>query len=288
VLLTAFAACACAGTRPPRAPVDAAEPAAAEPPDASSELEHSYFPTAREALLHIVSSEKPRIIGFGEYHSTTDTAVRSALGRFTESLLPAIAPVTSDIVVEALVPTGDCAEVEQEVAEEVEEETERPEETEDEVVTLFREARSLGVLPHFITLTCADHAAIYGGQEVDYLALLELIGAKLAGATEDVVDQRARRGFPNKPLVAVYGGAVHNDAAPDPAWRSVSYGPAVAKLVPPGKYVEVDLVVPAVVEDSRLAREAPWYPVFEENVSRDEALLIEVSDRSFVLVFPER
>jgi len=287
VLIAAFVLCGCASARNVAVPIAADEAAVTAPSDQSTEPSFRYLPSAEAALLHIVSGTRPRVVAFGEYHNQAQTEVRSALARFTESMLPAMAPVTSDIVVEALVPTGDCVELEEEVAEEVRDDTERPEETENEVVALFREARARGVAPHFITLGCAEHEAIYGGEEVDYLALLELIGAELASTTEDVVDRRASRGFPEKPLVAVYGGAIHNDLAPDPAWRSVSYGPAIAGLVPPGKYVEVDLVVPEIVAQSRIARQAPWYPVFEDHVSSEQTLLIELSENSFVVVFPE-
>lgn len=255
---------------------------------ARDDLPYRCFDSEREAIVHIVSHTKPRIIGFGEYHSRIRTNVPSALSHFTASVFPAIAPLLSDLVVEALVPEGRCQALEETVAAAVEAETERPESTKDETVVLFQTARAKGVVPHYLTLTCADHRAIYADNEVGYLLLLETIGAKLANKTMAVMGHRASRPVERKPLISVYGGAVHNDACPDPRWRSVAFGPRLTREVPPGKYVEVDLAVPEIVEDNPLLRDEPWIALARDKSSPDKTLLIEQSDTSYIIVFPRK
>ncbi len=256
-------------------------------PDPESFLEYRYFPSAEAALLHVISHTTPRIIGFGEYHNRNRTTARSALSRFTGSLLPAISPVTSDIVVEALVPEGGCGEAAGAVKEEVTAETDRPEATADETAALFRAAQSRRVSPHFITLSCRDHEAIYGERTVDYEALLTLIGVKLADKTKWVMGFRASRPARKKPLIVIYGGAVHNDLRPDPVWRAVTFGPTLQREVPPGKYVEVDLIVPELVEDNPFVRESAWYPLFHDKVDGTRTLLIKQRDSAYIIVFPK-
>ena len=250
-------------------------------------IEYRYFPSAKEALLSIVAETRPRVIGFGEYHNQTSHTVVSALNRFTRTLLPAISPVTSDIIVEALVPTGDCESVASAVEAEIKEDTERPETTEDETVTLFREARIHGVFPHFLTLTCQDNEHIYGQETVDYMTLLELIGQKLAKKTEEVLGFRAGLRRRQKPLVTIYGGAAHNDVSPLPEWQRIAFGPYLEHQVPPGKYVEIDLIVPELVADNVFVHREQWYPLYRDKVATDKTLLIKRSTTSYIIVFPK-
>ena len=259
----------------------------ATPATSPSYLEYRYFPTAKEALLDIISTTQPRVIGFGEYHSQTGHDVTSALSHFSSELLPAISKVTSDIVVEAMVTEGDCIALQEQVTSEVKEDTQRPEETEDEVTILFNRARAHGVFPHFLTMTCQDHQGIYGGSEVDYEKLLRLIGTKLLDKTTDVMNSRAsEHRKESRPLVAVYGGAIHNDVNPQKEWRAYSFGPRMKKKVPDGKYIEIDLIVPEIAKDIPFVQEAEWFPLFKDKVSPEKTLLIKKSDSEFLLVFP--
>ena len=64
-----------------------------------------------------------------------------------------------------------------------------------------------------------------------------------------------------RPLVLVYGGALHNDLAPDPELAKYSFGPAIDALTH-GDYREVDLFVPELVDTYPALRAERWYPVW--------------------------
>lgn len=249
-------------------------------------LEYRYFSSAKDALVDIVTTKKPRIIGFGEYHNQANHTTASALSRFSKTLLPAISSVTSDVVVEALVPTGNCAEVKKEMAQEIKEDTNRPKSTEDEVSILFKQARAHGIFPHYLTLSCADNNLIYSQETINYQTLLELIGSKLAEKTKKVMDFRAGIDRKSKPLIAVYGGAIHNDANPDAQWASVAFGTEIKKAVPKNKYIEIDLVVPELMEDISFVKQAAWYPLFKDKATKNKTLLIKRNETNFIIVFP--
>ena len=250
-------------------------------------IEYRYFPSAKAALLDIIATTRPQVIGFGEYHSQTGDHVTSALSHFTTELLPVLAPVTSDIVVEALVNEGGCKALGEQVTTDVKADTKRPEETVDEVSVLFEKARASGVTPHFITMTCRDNESIYGENEVDYDKMLKLIGAKLFEKTIDVMSARASKYHrKSKPLIAIYGGAIHNDVHPREGSRAYSFGQRMTKRLPNGKYVEIDLIVPEVAKDVPYVQDASWYPLFRDKVSPEKTLLIKQSDTEFLLVFP--
>ena len=65
----------------------------------------------------------------------------------------------------------------------------------------------------------------------------------------------------DRPLVLVYGGALHNDLAPEPELAKYSFGPAIDALTH-GDYREVDLYVPALVDTYPALRAERWYPVW--------------------------
>jgi len=91
------------------------------------------------------------VIAFGELHQTRATAnVRSAISRFTDEILPVVAPHASHLIVETWITRGDCGEAEAHVTEEVARTTERPVETETEIMKLLRRAKELGVAPHVL------------------------------------------------------------------------------------------------------------------------------------------
>ncbi len=83
------------------------------------------------------------VVAFGELHQTAKTAgVRSSLARFTDEILPAIAPRASHLIVETWVSRGACGETEKQVTKDVARTTERPAETENEIVRLVRRSGS--------------------------------------------------------------------------------------------------------------------------------------------------
>ncbi len=86
-------------------------------------------------------------------------------------------------------------------------------------------------------------------------------------------------------MVAVYGGALHNDLYPAPEDRPFAFGRALFAKAK-GQYLEVDLFVPEyILHDKRMAAE-PWFAEFKTGIKAGDALLIRRSQRSYIIVFP--
>ena len=124
------------------------------------------------------------VIAFGELHQTRTTAkVRSSLARFTDEILPAVAPYASHLIVETWITRGTCGEEEKHVTEEVARTTERPVETESEIMKLLRRAKELGVAPHVLDVGCDEYKVLAGaGGAVDYDKLLTITNQHLQRA----------------------------------------------------------------------------------------------------------
>jgi len=274
-------------------------PAVGVAPSPDAALEHReeglrfwVLPDERAALREVLRSS-PLVLGVGELHQKTGSAkVPSAIARFAGPLLQGLAPSTSDLIVETWVTEGRCGREEREVARQVEVTTERPAATENEVIGLLRRAKTMGVQPHILTVSCEEYQRLLGdGKEVDYEKLLTLVTRQL----EREAGRAWRRRRPPGPdpgpsarrLIVLYGGALHNDRFP-PAeeLRPFSYAGALDKLSG-ARFVEVDLYVPEYLAgDAELARQ-PWFPIFRRHASAKRLLLIERGERSFILVFPK-
>jgi hypothetical protein len=243
-----------------------------------------HFPTALAAFEEILRTPT-RVLALGEYHQTTSTiAIRSALARFTDEILPTLARLASHLVVETWVSTGACGAKETRVDRDVEATTERPPETESEIVTLLKRAKASGIEPHILTMSCKDYRYLTAPRgDTDFVRLLKLTRQRLQSEVTWWLAQ-AREAH-SHPMVAVYGGALHNDLHPLPSERRYSYGPALSSAVK-GQYVEVDLLVPEyVATDRRLAKE-PWFHLIEQRQSAADTLLIQRGERSFTILFP--
>jgi hypothetical protein len=222
------------------------------------------------------------VVAFGELHQTAKTAsVRSTIARFTDEVLPAIAPRAAHLIVETWVSRGACGEPEKHVTEDVARTTERPPQTENEIVRLLRRAKELGVAPHLLDVDCHEYQTLQVGDHVDYDRLLQLTRAHLQRAIEQAL---ALPHAADRPLVLVYGGALHNDLAPAPALADYSFGPAIDRLTN-GAYREVDLYVPQLVDALPALRAEPWYPVWVDSRRPGATLMIWRGPRSAVLLF---
>jgi hypothetical protein len=223
------------------------------------------------------------VIAFGELHQTKATAkVRSAIGRFTDDILPVVAPRAAHIIVETWMTTGACGENERRVTEEVARTTERPAATEDEIVRLLRRAKEMGVAPHVLGIGCDEYKALAGGGEgVDYDKLLTITCQHLERAIRQaaLLPRSAER-----PLVIVYGGALHNDLYPDPTLAKYSFGPAIHTFMR-GAYREVDLYAPEMIETMPALKAEGWYAVWRKIGAGKRASVIHRSPLSSVLVF---
>jgi hypothetical protein len=225
------------------------------------------------------------VVAFGEVHQDEATkGTRSALARFTEDVLPALAPRASHLIVETWVTTGACGKAETHVTEDIARTTERPAETESEIVRLLRRAKEAGVAPHVLAVTCDEYATLAGarGKGVDYDRLLRLTERHLEAAIEQAV---VLPRTPARPLVLVYGGALHNDLYPARSLEPYAFGPAIFALLR-GDYREVDLYVPELAERLALMRAEPWYATWGAFGHAEQTVVIPRSARSTIVVFP--
>jgi hypothetical protein len=225
------------------------------------------------------------VVAFGELHQTVKTAgVRSSIARFTDEILPAIAPRAAHLIVETWVSRGSCGETEKQVTKDVARTTERPAETENEIVRLLRRAKELGVAPHVLDVDCHEYQALVtSGGAVDYDRLLTLTGRHLGRAIQQAL---ALPRPADRPLVLVYGGALHNDLSPLPELANYSFGPTI-DLLTHGDYREIDLFVPQLLDSSPALRAEPWYAAWRAVRARPGATLIRRQPRSAVILFED-
>jgi len=236
-----------------------------------------------QAAIAALLPDPGGVIAFGELHQTRATAkVRSSLSRFTDEILPAVAPHTSHLIVETWITRGTCGEEEKHVTEEVARTTERPVETESEIMKLLRRAKELGVAPHVLDVGCDEYKVLAGaGGAVDYDKLLTITNQHLQRAIgQGLLLPRA----PGRPLIVVYGGALHNDLFPDPTLAKYTFGRAVHAATR-GAYREVDLYVPEMVDTTPTLKTEPWYRAWQKAGAGASDVVIQRNPRSSIVVF---
>ena len=278
LLLLIAAACGKDAAAPAPPKVEAAVPrdAAPDAPDKDT------YATLGDALVAILPADA-RVLGFGEYHVRTDRAqVRSALSHFTEALTRFGASV-SDLVVETWIVDPKCGQKAQTTTKQLETEVKRPEATKSEVALLADAAKAAGIQPHAMTLSCKDYETLNPNGQVDPVAMLTLTTRELARISTSAIKHRANKGD-ERPWIAVYGGALHNDREPDPGVAEWSYAAAVDAVAKDG-FVEVDLIVPELVANDDKAKAQPWFPLVER--ASDRVAVFARSPRSFVVVLPK-
>ena len=262
---------------------------AAVPGPAAGPPRAERFATAQAAVAAALDETNFRggVVAFGELHQTLATAdVPSALKRFTEQIFPGLAPRLSQLVVETWMTTGRCGEGEKAVTADVQKTTERPAQTETEIETLLRLAQASGVRPSILTIGCQDYQAMRADGGVDYDRTLRVTAGALQAALARALRAgavAARTGGPR--LVAVYGGALHNDLHPEPELSAYSFAPAALKATL-GHYVEVDLVVPEYAEASVAVKGQSWWRAYRAARRPGATTLVRRDARSFVVVFP--
>lgn len=272
----------------------AADETAAAPVEAAPAAEVSAHPSAVQALGAILAraqkdGDGPRVVAFGEYHETVDpkkgkgSGAPSALRHFTDQLLGVVASRASDLVLETWITDGNCGKKEAVAVQDVQKTTKRPETTENELVTLVKQAKSQGIQPHILKLSCEDYNSLLGSGEVDYEKLLKLITDLLYKKITEVAKRRSEAGETR--FVMVYGGAVHNDLVPKSELASYSFGPQAEKSFP-GRYVEVDLYVPEYIERDPSMTGEPWYAQYKKRAKPAQAAVVRRSAGSYILIFP--
>jgi hypothetical protein len=244
------------------------------------------------AALSAWLADAAGVVAVGEVHQDAATrSTRSALARFTDDILPALAPRASHLIVETWMTTGACGKAETRVTRDIARTTERPAETENEIVRLLRRAKESGVAPHVLAVTCDEYAVLGGTRQargkgkasgaVDYDRLLKLTRRHLEAAIRQAL---LLPRTPARPLVLVYGGALHNDLYPARILGAYSFGPAIFDLLH-GDYREVDLYVPELVERLPAMRAEPWFAAWRTQ-AQPATVVIPRSARSTIVVFP--
>ena len=267
-------------------------PKKAPAPEKAPDLPHRQFRTAGEALAYVLKETNPRVLALGEFHQTKGKMkVRSATRRFTETMVPLVGLIASDLVVETWITEGKCGKQEKRVTKSVARTTERPKHTESEIVTMLRRAKALGARPHILKAGCKDYEKLLDKKgKVDYVQLLAFVTRGLRNKAEAILKYRdgqrarAKKEAGGRELVVIYGGALHNDLYPYEDLEEFTIGAALKKKTG-GRYVELDLYVPEYIQgDETLSKEA-WYPLFSRKASREKVLLIQRGDASYILVF---
>jgi hypothetical protein len=245
--------------------------------------ELKFFHSSSEIVAALLA-HKPRVVAFGEYHQVEGGAkVPSAVKRFTVEMLADVAAVASDLVLETWVTEGKCGATETQAVAKVDESIKRPEVTEDELVTLLQRAKSAGVRPHILTLSCAEYAAIQPKDgEIDYVKLLGVVTDQLHKGID-----AALKTSPSGKAVVVYGGALHNDVKPKKELAQFSFAKPVSREVN-GRYLEVDLYVPEYVEHDREISVEPWFVRWQKEAAAHpgEPALVTRGPTSYVVIFP--
>lgn len=241
------------------------------------------YPDLATALKAIIPADA-RVVGFGELHSRTDRAqVKSSLARFTAEGIPALADKLSDLIVETWIVDPKCGQAAKTATAKVEITVRRPQETKSEIAQLAEAARAARIQPHAMRINCDDYDKIAPkGKEVAPEALLDLTTRELGRIVEEAVLHRDKEPD-HRPLIALYGGALHNDRFPAPGVEGWSYAAKADKLTN-DHFVEIDLIVPELAENDSGSQNAPWLPLVKS--TDDKVKVWKRGERSFVVVFP--
>jgi hypothetical protein len=121
---------------------------------------------------------------------------------------------------------------------------------------------------------------------VDYDRTLKVTARALETAIlRALAGARAPQAAKQDGLVAVYGGALHNDRNPEPELSAYSFA-RVARAATLDQYVEIDLVVPEYAAASAAVRAQPWWRWYLRERRPGATVVIQRAPRSFVVVFP--
>jgi hypothetical protein len=243
---------------------------------------------SNEDAFRWVLAHDPAILGIGEAHAQKGTEkIASATKRFTESMVPLLEGRASDLLVEAWAGDPKCQKQVAQVAS-----AQRPvqqaqaQQNPNEYVALGTRAKELGVQPHLLRPTCDDYASLSDAGDDVVSQSLGLI--KRLTQSDATALFRRNEAAGNGKAVVTYGGAMHNDLAPDETLRQYSFGPELAATTG-GRYVELDLIVPEYVKKTDTWEKLPWFAAFQADLAtgapRDKPTLYRLGERSFVLIF---
>ena len=247
------------------------------------ELRRDVFPDLSTAFAEILR-DNPRVVGIGELHLRTDKTgpTMSALARFTAEVMPALGPKVSDLVIETWVVDPTC-KTGGAATQRVESAMKRPESTKGEIGGLIGIIRQNGIKAHVMRLTCDDLTAVAPPTGVDAEKLLGIVTRELGRIAKSAVRYREEHAEV-RPLIVVYGGALHNDLYPFESTAHWSYAKGVDEATA-GRFVEVDLYLPELIEGQPLYESEDWYPLVARTPP-GKVLLVERAPHSWIAVLP--
>ncbi len=243
------------------------------------------FGSAREAVEHVLTKEKPLIVALGESHAQKgDPKVPSTTARFTEQLLGLFRGNASAMVLELWIPDGSCdKKTEAKVAQQQKEVTKnQAEENPNEFVKLGQASKEAGITPYILRPSCSEVETIKNAGEDAVLKMLDMITVSM----QDKVKKQfalAQKSSPPK-MVLTYGGAMHNDRVPKAGREQWSFAAELERLAS-NRYLELDLIVPEFIKDNSSWQALPWYPAYQPEENSEVNLLIETAPRSYALIF---
>jgi hypothetical protein len=244
------------------------------------------FDSPEDAMKAALAGD-PRVIAVGEAHAPKGATATSAAKRFTEDLLPLLKGRASDLLVELMMPPKGCADAAAEVRQKQAPATSQQAPTnQNEYVAMGDRAHALGIVPDMLRPTCADMDGVRDAGDSAIEASLEMIARLSTAQAGKLIDRDALSDADRGKAVVVYGGMLHNDLDPPPERAKWSYATALDAKTG-GKLVAVDLVVPEFIVDDATWRGFPWFARYDRARLGAKTTLFRVSEKSFVLVFPE-
>jgi hypothetical protein len=240
-------------------------------------LPHREFADTRQAIEAILAEvPQVKVYAVGEYHMTSKSVARSSpLARFTNEILAMLEPRAHHLVVESWLDDGCRSSAKKQIAQAID----RPNSQTKQLEALFVKTRRLRLEAHDLPITCIEHDSLLdAGGHVDFLQLLEMVTDKLGDETREMLHED-----PDHPVI-VYGGALHNDLYPRWPLEDLSYAVSLQRELG-GGVLELDLIVPEVVQDVALARSEPWAPLLNR-AAPDRVVVWERGPSSYVVILP--
>ena len=209
----------------------------------------------------------------------TKKKIPSAIHRFTTDMLPLLSGVADHLIVETWMMSGQCGAVEKQAIAAVKQTTQRPESTENEVTTLLGKAYDQKIAPHVLTVDCGEYKKMLDDKgELDPVNTLQVVSDKLLEKAQELLKK------PETKVVALYGGALHNDLFPDEDLKTFSYGPQLDEETH-HQLLELDLYVPEYIERDDDLKKAPWFAGAMKLSKAGKTVLVQPHPHSFVIVF---
>lgn len=240
-----------------------------------------------EDAMRAALAGNPLVVAVGEAHALAGTEhIDSSARRFTRDLLPELKGRASDLLLELMMPRGDCKAKTEEARTAQKPATRgHAESDQEEYVAMGNAARSLGIIPDVLRPSCDDLGAIGDAGDDAIVRTLETINRLTVKQVEALMGRKDRDAGA---AIIVYGGALHNDPTPDETEGEVadwSYGPALSNAVN-GRYVAVNLFVREYIKDDATWRKWAWYPHFDRERSPEKTTMFHPKADVYVLIFP--